>query len=352
MAFLKYSKASITGMVSCYPPNIIDNLTVSPLLTEKEAAKVVKATGIKERRFVSEGVCASDLCAQAAEHLLDDMGIDRDSIDVLIFLSQTPDYLGVPATSCALQARLGLSTETAAFDMVLGCSGFIYALSTAYAYVEAGAKRVLLLVGETMSDFTSLEDRTTALLFGDGGAAIMVEGKDTASTSYFSLRTDGKGTDAIKIPSGGYRSPSNAENVQLQTFEDGSRRTGLHVTMDGMKVFDFTMKEVVQNIQSVLSFAEVDIDDVDTFFMHQANKFMLNMFAKKLKIAKEKMPISIHKFGNTSTVSIPLTITDHIQEGGHKPLNSILCGYGSGLSWGTAYLDMSSCTLYKQIEYK
>jgi len=352
MALLQYHKASVTGIVSCYPQNVVDNLSISPLLSEKDAAKIVASTGIKERRFVSDGVCASDLCAQAGEKLLNSMDVDRDSIDVLIFLSQTPDYLNVPATSCILQSRLGLSTETAAFDMALGCSGFVYALSTAFSYIESGANKVLLLVGETLSRFTSIEDRTTALLFGDAGAALLIEKNDDAETSYFSLRTNGAGAKSIEIPCGGYRNPANAENVQMKEYEDGSKRTGLHVTMDGMKVFDFTMKEVINNIKSVLSYAGAEIPEVDTFFMHQANKFMLDMFAKKLKTAADKMPISIDKFGNTSTVSIPITMTSYAQNGNKNAGKSIFCGYGAGLSWGSAYLNMESCKFYDHIEYK
>lgn len=352
MALLKYSKASITGMVSCCPENVIDNLTISPLLTEKEAAKVIKNTGIKQRRFASEGVTASDLCYQAADKLLDGMNIDRDSIDILIFISQTPDYLFVPATSCSLQSRLGLSSETAAFDIVLGCSGFVYSLSTAFSYIESGAKRVLLLVGETMSRFTSLEDRSTALLFGDGAAAILIEADENASKSYFSLRTDGSGAEAIKIPSGGYRDASNSENIKTTEFKDGSKRSGHHVTMDGMKVFDFTMREVIKNINSVLDFADSDLDQVDQFFMHQANKFILDMFAKKMKLSSEKMPLSIQKFGNTSAVSIPLTFTDYFTDKSNIPSRSIFCGFGSGLSWGSAYLNMSTCSFIDHIEYK
>lgn len=352
MAFLKFHKASITGMVSCYPENIVDNYTVSPALTQNEAAKIVATTGIKERRFVSKGVCASDLCHQAGEQLLNGMNIDRDSIDVLIFLSQTPDYFNVPATSCMLQNRLGLSTETAAFDMALGCSGFVFALSTAFSYIESGAKKVLLLVGETLSTGTSIEDKTTALLFGDGAAALLIERNENASTSYFSLRTDGSGAKAIIIPCGGARNPANSENIQLKEYEDGSKRTGFHTIMDGLKVFDFTMKEVVKNMKSVLTYAGVEITDVDKFFVHQSNKFMIDMFAKKMKVSNENVPISIDKYGNTSTVSIPLTITNYMDQGGAELGMSLFCGYGAGLSWGSAYLDMGTCKFYDHIEYK
>ncbi len=352
MAFFKYNKAIISGITSCYPENVIKNISASPVLTEKEAEKIISVTGIRERRFASDNVCASDLSFQAAENLLNGLDIDRNSIDVLIFLSQTPDYLSVPATSCILQDRLGLSTETAAFDVALGCSGLVFALSTAYSYVESGANRVLLLVGETMSRFTSLQDKSTALLFGDGAAAILIENSKDRSDSYFSLRTNGSGADAIKIPSGGYRDPANSENIKVKRFDDGSLRSGLDVAMDGLKVFDFTMNEVVKNIKSVLSYAEVTIEDVDMFAFHQANMFMLDMFAKKLKIQKKRMPTSIEKYGNTSTVSIPLTITDAMQNRTNAIENTIMCGYGAGLSWGSALINLENCKYYDHIEYK
>ena len=340
MSLLKFKNVGISGISAAVPKNEIDNRYFSKLFSEEEIENTIKTTGIEKRRFADKNTCSSDLCATAAERLFDQMGIDKNSIDLLIFLSQTPDYRQ-PATAAVLQHRLGLAKTTGAFDINLACSGYIYGLSTAYAYAsQEGINRVLLLVGETLSKIISKDDRATSLLFGDGGTATLIEKGDKYGESFFSLNTDGSGDWVLRIPAGCYRNPSTPETLKVKKHEDGSIRSEEHLFMDGMEVFNFTMREVPKDIKNVLSFSETDIADINYIVFHQANKFMTDFFAKKLKYTIDQVPYSLQKFGNTSAVSIPLTIVSALPGTLMQGKKVILSGFGGGLSWGSALLNM------------
>jgi len=291
------------------------------------------------------------LCFEAAEILLNDMRIDRNSIDLLIFVSQTPDY-HQPATAPILQHRLGLSKLCGSFDINLACSGYVYGLSTAFSYVaQNGIDRVLLLVGETLSKIISKKDRATSLLFGDGGTATLIEKKEDNPASYFSLNSDGSGESVLKINGGGYRNQSSEETLKIKNYEDGSKRSDEQLFMDGMEVFNFTMREVPKDIKHVLQYSNYILEDVNYIVFHQANKFMTDFFAKKLKYPIERIPYSLQKFGNTSAVSIPLTIVSEMKDLlNNQNKRIIMSGYGGGLSWGTALLEMNNVYISKLSE--
>ncbi|MCK4664777.1 MAG: ketoacyl-ACP synthase III [Bacteroidales bacterium] len=347
MSLLTFENICISGMSAVVPKNIIDNKSFTNIFTKQEIENAIGTTGIAERRFADKNICSSDLCFEAAEILLSDIRIDRNSIDLLIFVSQTPDY-HQPATAPILQHRLGLSKTCGSFDINLACSGYIYGLSTAFAYCNSiGVNRVLLLVGETLSKFLSLKDRATCLLFGDAGSATLIEKNKKYGKSYFSLNSDGSGDWVLKIPAGGYRFQSSEETIKNKEYPDGSIRSDEHLFMDGMEVFNFTMNVVPKDIKKLLGFAEMTQDEIDYLIFHQANKYMTDYLAKRSKFPPEKVPYSLQEFGNTSGVTIPLTIVSQLQKLSPTNKRMVFSGFGGGLSWGSAILDLSDCHISK-----
>lgn len=344
MALLQYSGIGITGLAGAVPSNKIDNYAYTNHFDKETVKEIVEKTGIKERRFAPPGMTSSDLCLSAAEKLLDDLHIDRDEIDVLLFVSQTPDYR-MPATSVILQDRLGLSKSTAAFDINLGCSGFVYGLSLAYSYsMQPNIRKVLLLDGETRSRVYHPKDRQTAFIFGDAGVAAIVEKKKDIGQAYFSLNSDGSRESLIKVDAGGYRNPSTPETLKEKVVDEhGNIRTAEHGYMNGADVFNFVLREIPKDLEKITMSAGKDIQELDYYLFHQANSFMNNYLRKKLKLDQNKVPESISKFGNTSSVSIPITMVDKLQGKLNGNKNLLLCGFGVGMSWASAILPFKDC---------
>lgn len=350
MAFITYNDVGIRALSACVPSKTMYNRDLGYLIPQEEIDKIINSIGIKERRFAEAGVCASDLCFEAAKQLLKDNDVDVSTIDMLLFLSQTPDYK-IPATSPILQERLGLPKTTACLDLSLGCSGYVYALSTAYAYASMpGINRVLLLVGETFSKITSLYDKVNTPLYGDAGTATLVEKGDFA-TSYFELMSDGSGKDAVMIPAGECRNPFSIENFRIEEQEDGNKRSGQQIYMNGMDVFNFALRVVPKSIKSVLERVDVTLENLDYLVFHQANRFMTDFFVKKMKFDSRKVPYCLERFGNTSSASIPLTIVSELKGKLDAKAKVVLCGFGAGLSWGTSYVEFQNCNVSSLIEY-
>jgi len=344
MAHLTFDGVRVSGVSACVPIGVQRNADLTDLIPPSEIARTIENIGIVERRIAAPDVSASDLCETAASRLLEMTDVDRDSIDVLIFMSQLPDY-PVPATSPSLQHRLGLPESCACFDISLGCSGYIYALATAFAYASLPAvRRVLVLDGETFSKVVSPKDKVNAPLYGDAGTATLVE-KGGGGRSWFGLHSNGSGLDKIRIRAGGARLRASIETVQSREREEGNVRSEHELYMDGMEVFNFTMKVVPQSVLALLKYAGLQLADVDYLVFHQANKFMTDFFAKKLKCPKEKIPYSLGRFGNTSSASIPLTITTELRDALGERKRLLMSGFGAGLSWGTALMDVSDCSI-------
>ena len=338
MAEISFENIGISAMAGAVPKQVIKNREYTEHFSQEAVNDIVDKTGVEERRFTTEDQTASDLCFAAAEQLLADNPIDKSEIDILLFVSQTPDYR-MPATSITLQHRLGLPKSTAAFDISLGCSGFVYGLSVAYAYANMPqVRKVLLLDGETRSKVYHAKDRKTGFIFGDAAVAAIIEKQDNG-TSYFSLNSDGSKSDLIKIDAGGYRNPSNENTTKEKVVDEhGNIRTDEHGYMNGADVFNFVLREIPKNIKNTLAFSNTEIGDLDFYVFHQANKFMNDYLAKKLKLDLAKVPSSIHKYGNTSSVSIPITIVDQLKDQLNTPKKILLCGFGVGMSWATAVL--------------
>jgi 3-oxoacyl-[acyl-carrier-protein] synthase III len=340
MAFIKFKNVGITGMGACVPKNKVSNKKSSELFSDASLKKTIKITGVIERRISDKKYCSSDYCFEAANHLLNEMNVDRKSIDILIFVTQTPDYR-IPSTSIVLQGRLGLEKSTACFDINLGCSGYVYGLSVAYSYAsQENIQKVLLLVGDTVTKFVSDKDKTTSLLFGDGGTATLIEKKDEFKESFFSLNSDGSRNDILKIKAGGYRNQSSCETLLPKVKEQGNIRSDEQLFMDGTEIFNFTIREVPRDIRNLIKFSNTEINNIDFIVYHQANKFITDYLTKKLNYPLERVPYSLNKYGNTSCASIPLTILSELKDNiFNKKL--ILCGFGVGLSWASALLDFN-----------
>ena len=346
MASLEFFNVGIEAVSACVPKNVRSNNELIKLLGEKELNKIVKNIGIKEMRHVTSGVTPSDLCYEAALELFNDESIDKSEIDLVLFLSQNGDFK-IPATSPSLQHRLGLSTSTGCIDLNLACSGYVYALSTAYAYANLkSVNKVLLLVGETFSKDISELDKVNAPLYGDAGTATLIS-KGDYGKSEFNLYSDGSGFDAINIKAGGARYPANAESIKLREMENGNSRTLHQLYMDGVDVFNFTLKVVPSSIKEALIKNNNSVEDIDVFLFHQANKFMIDFFRKKLKIPEEKVPISLDEFGNVSSATIPLTIVTRLNGKLNTRKRLLLSGFEAGLSWATAIINTSNIKISK-----
>jgi len=350
MAFITYKNVGIRAIAACVPSKIIYNKDLGYLIPEKEIEKTIDAIGIRERRASDVGTCSSDLCFRAAKKIIDDNGIDVNTIDVLLFLSQTPDYK-MPATAPLLQNRLGLPNTTASFDMNLACSGYVYGLSTAFSYAsQKGVNRVLLLVGDTLTKLVSPYDRVNWPLFGDAGTATLIEKGDYCD-SFFELMSDGSEAQSFIIPAGECRNPTTVENMQITEREDGNKRSDHQIYMDGMDIFTFSYKVVPKSIKKMLSALSIQADDIDYFLFYQVNKIVIDLIIKKLKIDTAKVPHCMDRFGNTSTASIPLTIVSELESKIGEKEKIILCGFGAGLSWGTAYTELKNSTISSLVEY-
>jgi 3-oxoacyl-[acyl-carrier-protein] synthase-3 len=351
MSLLQFNNVGISGMAACVPANTINNYEYTETFAAEDAKQITDKTGIFERRFALPHVTASDLCYHAAEKLIADLQIDKEEIDLLIFVSQTPDYR-MPATSVLLQNRLGLSMQTMAFDISLGCSAFVYALSVVYAIMEkSGFRKALLLDGETRSRVYSSKDRNTAFLFGDGGIAAIVEKDDRFKESFFSLNSDGSREDLIKMKAGGYRYPSSPDTLIYKVVDEyGNMRSEEHGYMEGADVFNFVLREIPPDIKRLEAYSGINLSSLDYYLFHQANNYMNGYLAKKLKLPLEKVPSSIAKFGNTSSVSIPLTIVSQLQGKLAESKSAMLCGFGVGMSWATAFLQLNNCIISDLVE--
>ena len=351
MAFIQYEGVGITAMSAAVPKRVIKNREYTDVFSAQEANDIVDKTGIEERRFADDETCSSDLCLAAAEKLIADNNINKEEIDLLVFISQTPDYR-MPATSVTLQHRLGLPHSTIAFDISLGCSAFMYGLSVVYGMMEhSNLRKALILDGETRSKVYSPRDRRSAFLFGDGGVAALVERNPKFGKSTFSLNSDGSRADLIMIPAGGYRKMSSAETVTERVVDEfGNMRSEEQGYMRGGDVFNFVIREIPRDIKNTLAFAEKEIGSFDYVVFHQANNFINSYIAKKMKLDTAKIPSTIGKFGNTSSVSVPITIVSELKDklSGKKEL--LLSAFGVGMTWATGIITFVDCKISDIVE--
>lgn len=334
----------IKQVAACVPATRVDNMDVEGYDTERKE-KIIKSSGVRYRRITTSDQCTSDLCVTAANNLLTKSGIDKSQIGLLLFVSQTPDYI-LPATACVIQQRLGLPLDVLAFDINLGCSGFVYGLHVASALVRNLDKRyALLLAGDALSKYLSPSDTSTLFLFGDCGTATLIALTEENNPLLFSLGSDGSGWRNLIIPAGATRIMHSMDTSEYQTDKEGNSRTQEQLFMDGMEIFNFTISTVVPHIAEVLR----STGEPDAVIFHQANRYMLEFMRKSLKIPKDKFLYSLQDYGNTSSASIPLTLCAAYK---HSGLGGkvLMSGFGVGYSWGTVVADLSETKFYDVIE--
>lgn len=341
MAGASIQGVRFVGLASAVPGEPQEVTALAGLL-EADLKKVVANTGVHRRHLVPAGICTSDLCQAAAERLLNGLGWARDSVDLLIFVSQTPDQV-LPATSCVLHGRLGLGKNCVAFDVALGCSGYVYGLSIAAHHLASGQfRRVLLLVGDTISKIVSPADRSVAYLFGDAGTATALEHDPSAPPMHFELGTDGSGAAHLQVAAGMFRRPSSEQTRQPRPRDGGNLRSDEQLEMNGAEIFSFTLREIPPLVTRILQRAGLGPDLVHGWVFHQANRFMLDHLARRLKLPAAAFFMELEDFGNTSSASIPLAITAQGEARFQSdPTRLILAGFGVGFSWGAAAIAAS-----------
>ena len=348
MAFLEVKNVRIAGISAGVPKNIVsvlDKNNTDTLAEGTSAEDFVQAVGVKERRL-SQKFTTADLCCAAAEQLISDLGWEKNEIDAIVFVTQTPDYI-LPATSCIIQDRLGLSKECYATDMSLGCSGWVYGLSNIVSLMSTGnIRKTLLLAGDAKKRAKAPSDP----LFGHAGTATALEHKEGELGFKFHFGTDGSGYDAIITPDGGSRNQFTEHSFDLYEFE-GKQMHRMQTRMKGMDVFSFGISTAPKTVKKLAEKFGFDYLDNDYFIFHQANMKMNNMIVKKLKLPVEKVPSCMYNFGNTSSASIPMTIVSQLKgKFENKPTKFVCCGFGVGLSWGTVAFETSDIVISDLVE--
>ena len=351
MAFFEIRNVAVRGISACVPKNVVDN---AQIYDERWSGyeNFVGTTGIARHRNSPKNICSSDLCVEAAEKLIVELGWEKSEIDALFFVSQTPDFYNIPATSCLIQDRLGLPKGCYTLDISLGCSGWVYGMSVLSALIQSGGiKKALFLAGDTPSKVCSPMDKSTFPLFGDAGTVTALEYSEVAPPIRFAMYSDGSGYDAIIVRAGGYRNPVSEESFQVKNHGEGKDRCDLNVEMDGESVFVFGISQAPKAIKALAANYEIDLSTVDLFTFHQANLFMNEKIRNKLKIDAEKVPYSMQEFGNTSCASIPLTlVTRRAEQLRSGKVCHIACGFGVGLSWGAMHFETENLVIPELIE--
>jgi 3-oxoacyl-[acyl-carrier-protein] synthase III len=346
MAKTRISGVRIAGIAAAVPEGEATRIDDVRVFGEEDARRIFKNTGVKRRRVTHNGLCTSDLCLAAAERLLATLDWGKESIDALVFVSQSPDYL-CPATACVLQHRLGLPSSCAAFDVNLGCSGYVYGLFVLGSFFAGGGfRRALLLVGDTASRTSAPLDRSVAPLFGDAGAATALECADAGYAMDFVLGTNGAGARHLMTPAGGFRTPRGPTTAEVTEREGGNRRSDEHTYMNGAEVFTFTLSAIPPLIDETLALREWRRDEVDAYVFHQASTFMLKNLQRACALPAERFVIGLEEYGNTSSASIPLAIVDRLRGRlSTRAEKLVLAGYGVGWSWAAVALELGPCVI-------
>lgn len=332
---IKLSGSRITGVISCLPSHEILNNSFLKNFCQEDIDGVIKMIGVSKRRHAETAVTTRDLCKMAGENLLKKLQWDPHSVDLIIFVSQTPDFV-LPPSSSFLQYEWGLSKSSISLDINLGCSGYVYAVWLGMSLIKMGAaKRALLAVGDTISKLVDPNDRSTALLFGDAGTVTALEACSNSDESFFILGGDGAGAENLIVPAGGFKEPT--ENL----IKKIGQKDLSSLYMDGSEIFNFSLNTIPKLAKELEEFSKINFTAYDYFLFHQANNYMLNHLIKKLKLPPEKVPINIQEYGNTSSASIPLLITSRIEERVRREsLRVGMFGFGVGYSWGAASIPL------------
>ena len=332
-------EAYIKAISYYLPEKVVTNEQLVEEFPEWSVDKIAKKVGINERHIAADDETAGDMAYKAAEKLIQENGIKRDSIDFVLLCTQSPDYF-LPSTSCIIQSRLALPTKCGAFDFNLGCSGYEYGLAVAKGLIVSGvAKNVLLLTAETYNKHIHPKDKGNRTIFGDGASASLISSDGFAKIGEFVLGSDGSGYDRLIHKTGAMRhyQPLN----DFHEDENGTPLSSDHLYMDGKAIFDFTSDIVPPMIEETLAKHQLTMEDVDLFVFHQANRYMINYLRKLMEIDKDKFYVFMETVGNTVSSTIPIALCEAKKEGKLKG-NVLLAGFGVGLSYGATII---SCDL-------
>ena len=324
--------AKIIGTGSCLPEKEISNFDLEKIVNTNDQW-IRQRTGIITRRICDKDCASSDLAVNAAKEALNNCGLTAKDIDLILVATTTPDYIVFPSTACIVQDKIGAG-KIPAFDISAACTGFIYGLSIARAYIrDCMFKRILFISVDTLSKFLNFEDRNTCVLFGDGAGALVIEAsgdEEDESLLSFSLNADGRGKESLIVPSGGSRVPFSKETIDKNLQ---------YLTMDGPAVYRFVVSIIEESLHSALQKIELQIKDVDFFIPHQANLRIIEKAAEKLGFRREQLITNIEKYGNTSAASIPLILDEMNREGMLKKGDVIAAvGFGAGFTYGAAII--------------
>lgn len=349
MAFFHFKNVKVSGIAAGVPAHVINNLKMERRISQDyDNADFVATTGVIERRF-DNNLTTSDLCFKAAKQLLEDLKWNPKELDAIIMVSQTLDFI-LPATACIMQDKLGCSKECYAEDIQLGCSGWVYGMSTVAGLLQNGdIKKALLCCGDARSQYIKPDKDDP--LFGHAGTVTALEYEEGNDGLKCHFGTDGSGYDAIIKPQGGTRYPITEKTFEEVVEEDGKSYTGFTCRMKGMDVFSFGISTAPKSVKKLAEKYGFDYQTYDYFIFHQANMKMNDMIVKKLKLEKEKVPMCMSHFGNTSSASIPLTIvTELAGKADKQPTSYICCGFGVGLSWGTMAFKTDNILISNLVE--
>lgn len=354
MSYLTINKVKMVGLAACVPPTIEENLTL-PIFTDKsEAEKVIASTGIERKRVVKPGTTASDLSFQAINKLLEKLEWSADSVDALIYVCTSRDYIA-PITSAILQDRLGFRNDCYCLDLPLGCSGWVYGMSNLSSLLSHGQlRRGLLVCAETNSLNRSPKDKTVKPLFGDAATVTALEFDESwKHPMQFNFGVDGSGYKAVWTEYGGTRNPITLESIVEKEVEPGVIRKGIDMVVNGMDVFSFAIKVPPRSLMEFVEHFQIDVDKVDYLFLHQANKFIDDRIRKRLKMPEEKVPFCLQDYGNTNSASIPLAMVackaEELKNGVYDCLG---CGFGVGLAWGCIHYTIDSLMAVELMIYE
>ncbi|MCG3711710.1 ketoacyl-ACP synthase III [Aliarcobacter butzleri] len=341
---LKIKNCKIKHIETMVPSKIINNIDLE--FEEKLKKKVIKNTGVVQRYVLEETQSFLEMYTQIGLNTIKSLNWDKNSIDGIIVVSQTPEYK-LPATSCILQGTLGLNSEAFSYDISMGCSGYIYGLFNTMSNISAtngDIKRVLLFVGDAISTIVNPKNKSNAFLFGDAVSCTAIEYDINSTETPFILKTDGKEFDNIIIKDSGLKNKITCNSFEEFEDEDGNINSKNCLYMNGAKVFNFTVDNVPNIIEETLAYTKIDKENIEGYYFHQANKFMIEFLSSKIGVDK-KTPINIEKFGNTSCTSIPLLLTQFEP----KSKNNMLIGFGVGMSMGTCIVDLKDTTFNHSI---
>lgn len=314
------------GTGSAAPERVLTNFDLEKMVDTTDEW-IQARTGIRERRIADPDVATSDIAYDAAVEALDSAGVTAEEIDGIIVGTVTPDYL-FPSTACVLQSRLG-AKKAFAFDLLAGCSGFLYALQAGKGIISGGdAKKILVIGAETLSKITDFEDRSTCILFGDGAGAAVIAASDTPGILSFRLGANGDAGDLLYMPGGGSRIPPSEESIRNKCH---------FLKMEGRDVFKEAVKALETSSLEAIKSADLTPDEIDIFIPHQANYRILEAVRKRIGLPEEKVFSNLEKYGNTSSASVPIALDEAVRNGRVKEGDALLFAvFGAGFTWGAS----------------